>query len=164
MPARMRTPIQSVKHIQTFVGVEVVAANTNQLTLLTSVQDYTGNANQVPVGAVVKAVYIELWCAASGNTQGNLNLNFEKLSGTSSTMNHADALALNDYANKNNVLYITQGLTPDTNANPVPFMRGWFKVPKGMQRMALGNKLVVNMSALVENFNLCGLVIFKHYT
>ncbi len=161
----IRPPIQSVKHIQQHQGVSIIATNTAQLTILQAEKDYTGVENRVPVGAVVKAVYIELWVLGTAdNAPCNMSLTFEKLPGTAGSMTHAEALDLDTYANKSNILYITQGLTAENDGNPIPFMRGWFKVPKGKQRMGLGDRLVVNVSAFIADLDLCGVIIFKHYT
>ncbi len=160
----IRPPIHSVKHIQQFTAVEILQQTTSQLSLSQAEKDYTGAENRVPVGAVVKAIYVELWVIASANGVGNMSLSLEKLPGTAPSQTLGDATDLDTYANKANILYVTQGLTAEQNGNPIPFMRGWFKIPKGKQRQALGDRIVINVTAFVEGLELCGLVIYKHYT
>jgi len=58
-------------------------------------------------------------------------------------------------------LYTTQGLTSEQNANAVPIIRQWFKIPKGKQRFGLGDQMVLNISAAQEGVENCGMFIFK---
>lgn len=79
-------------------------------------------------------------------------------------MTFTNSATLDSYSNKKNVLYTTQGLTPDANGNPIPFVRQWFKIPKGKQRFGLTDSLVLNISANVEDVTHCGLMIYKEQT
>ncbi len=162
----MRAVINSEKHIVQMGINSVMGGTINNVELLRSVNvsDVTGLANQVTVGTEVKAVYIELWLLVGQQQPGSITVSFEKKIADSTVMSFTDSASLHTYGNKKNVLYITQGITPDANGNPIPFLRQWVKIPKGKKRMGLGDQLRLNISANVEDCTFCGLVIYKGYT
>ncbi len=164
----MQAPIVSRKHILPRGVTAVAAAGILNDTLAVAVESPTPltTFNEVAIGSIIKAVYIEMWVrgddesAASANAQ----LSFEKLTGSSTNMIFADGTTINAYDNKSNVFYVTQGLVSAGTANSgIPFMRGWFKVPKGFQRMANGDRLVLNILALNHDLEVCGITIYKEY-
>ncbi len=79
-------------------------------------------------------------------------------------MTFTNSATLDSYTNKKNLLYITQGVSPDANGNPVPVLRQWFKIPKGKQRFGLADALILNLSANVEDMTHCGVFIYKEQT
>ncbi len=119
--------------------------------------------NEVRIGSLVKAVYVELWCTSDDATQSSLILTLEKLPLAGDPMTVGDSAALDSYFNKNNVFYITQGLIGQQANNGIPFMRGWFKIPKGKQRMSEGSRINLNISAVLDGVRICGVVIYKEY-
>ncbi len=119
-------------------------------------------ATQVAVGTVIKAVYVELWINAGGMNIGSVVTTVEK-SIAESVMTFGDSTNINGYVNKKNIFEIHQGSTAEQNANPVPFFRGWIKIPKGKQRFGLGDSLLLNISALADDVQFCGVAIFKAY-
>jgi len=119
--------------------------------------------NDVRVGSIIKAVYVELWCTSDDATQSSLILTLEKLPNAADPMTVGDAAALDVYHNKNNVFYTTQGLIGQQANNGIPFMRGWFKIPKGKQRMSEDSRLNLNVSAVLDGVRICGVVIYKEY-
>ncbi len=164
---RMLAPIQTRKHLSP-QGVQAIAVGAILNMAVATAKDAPVNtvAAEVEIGSLVKAVYIELWIRGDDETgpPANVQVSFEKLSGSSTPMVFADAPVLNVYDNKSNLFYITQGLTSAGTANSaIPFMRDWFKVPKGFQRMALGDRLVLNIVALNHDLEICGINIFKEY-
>jgi len=81
-------------------------------------------------------------------------------------MTHAQSQILHDYPNKKNLFKTSQGLLGDANSNAVPIFREWIAIPKGKQRIGLGDTLVFNLAALGEmdqDVEVCGLVIYKEY-
>ena len=88
----------------------------------------------------------------------------EKLTSGASEMTSVQASLLNEYPNKKNIFQTSQGLIGDANTNPIPVFREWIKIPKGKQRMGLGDKLVLNIAARGEAANdieVCGFYIYK---
>jgi len=121
------------------------------------------NAPHVRVGAVVKAIYVELWFQGEGMVTGTSIALIEKSISDLTDPTVVQMLDLDGYPNKKNVLWTHQGLSSDQNTNAVPVLRGWLKIPKGKQRFGLEDSLDIQMLAQVDGFNFCGLAIFKEY-
>ncbi len=89
-------------------------------------------ANNVAVGAVIKAIYCEYWYTSNSTARGSCVSSIEKLPGSgAASMGNADANTLHQYDNKKNILLTSQGLLPPNVQSPVPLIRGWIKIPKG---------------------------------
>jgi len=123
----------------------------------------TGLASEIATGTVLKAIYVEIWILAGAQQPGSFTVTVEKKVASTALMSFAQSATLNSYTNKKNILYTTQGVSPDANGNPVPVVRQWIKIPKGKQRFGLNDQVVLNLSANVENMTHCGLGIFKAY-
>ncbi len=121
--------------------------------------------DEVEEGATVKAVFVELWILDSSNA-GSFSITLEKRPAAASAMGFASSQALNAYANKKNIFYTTQGLSPnDAVGNPVPIIRQWFKIPKGKQRMGLSDKVVLNIANMgLNDLEFCGFFTYKELT
>ncbi len=164
---RMLAPIVTRKHIIP-KGVEAIAVAGISNMIIANAVDTPVNttATEVNIGSVIKAVYIEMWIRGDDESAApaNVFVSFEKLIGSSGSMIFADATGINTYDNKSNTFYVTQGLTSAGTANSaIPFMRGWFKIPKGFQRMAIGDRLHLNIVALNHDLEACGIFVFKEY-
>ncbi len=163
----MVPPIQTRKHYVQ-VGVTATAVGGIAVLKIATAKDTPVNTafDEVAIGSVIKAVYIEMWTRGDDETgpPANVSINFEKLNGSSTSQIFAEGASLNVYDNKSNVFYVTQGLTSAGTANSgIPFLRGWFKVPKGFQRMAIGDRLVLNILALNHDLESCGIFVYKEY-
>ena len=156
--------INSRKHIVQVPIATVVDTAIANILIAECKQDVTVSlGREIQVGAIVKAVYIEMWVVGEGNNTVSTNITFQKLPAGSPDMLPADATNLHSYEGKNDIYYISQGVIGDTNSNPVPFLRGWYKIPKSKQRMANGQKLVLNIRSLANDTQFCGLFIYKEY-
>ncbi len=160
-------PIVSKKHILP-IGITATAVGGITKLIIAESKDAPTNlvASEVKIGSVIKAVYIEMWTRGDDETAppANVFIAFEKLIGSSGFMVFTDATGINVYDNKSNVFYVTQGLVSAGTANSgIPFLRGWFKIPKGFQRMAIGDKLVLNLVALNHDLESCGIFVYKEY-
>jgi len=160
----VRPTINSRKHIGQFSTTAVAGLAINKVLLADSRQSpNTALADQVQVGAIIKAVYLEFWILSDDNAISSTTLNLQKKPSGASNMTFNDSILLQNYNGKNDVFYITQGLTGDNGTNPTPFIRGWFKIPKGKQRMAFGEQLVLNISAITNGISFCGFFLYKEY-
>ncbi len=121
--------------------------------------------DQVVEGANVKAVFVEMWLLDSGN-DGSFIVSLEKRPAGLGLMNFAESNALGSYNNKKNLLYVTQGLSPNNGVgNPVPIIRQWFKIPKGKQRFGFQDKLVLNITNNgLNDLEFCGFFTYKELT
>ncbi len=161
----MRPPINSEKHIVQVTPTTVAAAAIGKILVLDAKQlpDVTLVASDVRAGAVVKAVYLEFWATSDDSTQSSLIWCFYKKPQGAANMTFAQLNALHTFDGKNKVLLTGQGLVSASGGLPTPIFRGWVKIPKGMQRMANGDQLNVNVAGIANGGTFCGLAIFKAY-
>ena len=166
---RMVAPINSIKHYvaRTNTGVATGALSTNVLVDAVAVASAGGNAFDVTEGSIVKAVWLEYWCLCTGVTDANTQLTaiLEKVPANQASVTFAQIVNLGAYPNKKNVLNTFQGnigAQIDGNGS-IPVMRGWYKIPKGKQRMGLGDRVVFTMTTSGNAAAICGMCIYKEY-
>lgn len=161
----MRAPIQSVKHIvQSSIFTVAFGAITQVQPAIAVLPANVDLNSEVEEGSIIKAIYLEYWITSDDAAQSTVTFSLEKINTTQTVQTFAQSQALGNYANKKNILYITQGITSTNVGTPTPFVRGWFKIPKGKQRFGLGDKIVVNISAVADGLNVCGVAIYKSVT
>ncbi len=139
------------------------AAGVKSITLVNAVAVPGTSAEEVRQGSVIKAIFIEMWGGSVDTTVGSVTIIVEKLSGGQPNITFAQMAALDTYPNKKNILYTSQGLTPEFGTNPVAWIRQWVKIPKGKQRFGLADRLKISLSANLQGFSHCGLAIYKEY-
>ncbi len=158
----MRPIIQSTKHyVQTSLST-VLAGTTLAIRLINATDVRTGVFDNVLAGSVVKAVFVEMWVRAGDTSAGSTLVTLLKVPDAQSP-NNADMINLHDYNNKKNVLYHTQGPTNDQDSQAIPFVRQWFKIPKGKQRFGLGDRLFLCVTAQALDNIICGFATYKEY-
>ncbi len=164
----MRQVIQSKKHIFQISQSTVAQAAAATTTFLQSQEGAPTAPNHVAEGAIVKACYVEFWVSMdSASVVGSYTIVLLKDPGGSNTPNSANLAALHDYSNKKNILFTGQGLLSPSDGGQVAVMRSWYKIPKGKQRMGLGDRMRIvlrNNNVADIDINFCGLVLFKEYT
>ncbi len=160
----MRAPIHSNKHyVQRSLSSVLAGAIDNEILAVAVDNPASGNAIQVATGSVIKAVYIELWVRGSETSPGTVLVSIIKVPGAGGVPTFAQHIALHSYNNKKNVLYHTQGLTNDANADAIPFIRMWVKIPKSKQRFGLDDILTLAISAQALDNVSCGFATYKEY-
>ncbi len=160
----VKNVIQSVKHIIQNDSFTVAAAALDSKVLAIAVRPADVNlVNEVEEGSLIKAIWLEYWVTSDDAANGFFTITFEKRNTTQSTMTFAEGQILSNYTNKKNIFYITQGQTSPNTGTPTPAMRGWFKIPKGKQRMGIGDQLVVNFAGISNGITVCGVAIYKGY-
>ncbi len=161
----MKPPITSVKHyVQKSLSTVTVGTITS-FTICRAVNTASlTDDDEIHEGAVVKAVYVEMWVKAGDTAGGSTLVTLYKKPGIGTAMTFADHTNLWDYDNKKNIFYHTQGITPRQEANPVAFVRQWFKIPKGKQRFGLNDSLILAISAQALDNIICGFATYKEYT
>ncbi len=165
----MKAPIHSEKHISQFTGgaATVGAAAATNFELVKGVAVANKNlVKEVTEGSIVKAIFIELWVSAQNSTAvGNFIVTLEKTNADGPGASYGQMIILNDYPNKKNILYTTEGLSsPEFTAAPIPVLRSWMKIPKGKQRFGLGDILVLTVASQTVGVNVCGFAVFKEYS
>ncbi len=160
----MKAPIHSRKHYVQLSLTTVVAGASNTFQPIFAVNATLANAGfEVAEGAIVKAVFVEMWVRSGETSPGNVLVTIVKVP-DSQTPTFTDMTNLDVYTNKKNVLYHTQGLTNINSADAIPFIRSWYKIPKSKQRFGLGDSLFVVISAQALDSVVCGFVTYKEYT
>ncbi len=164
----MKAPIHSKKHIFQISQSTVAQAAVANSSFIQAIEGAATSPIHVEEGALVKACYVEFWVSQdSASTVGSYTVILSKDPGGNAGTTSAQMAALHDYDNKKNILFTGQGLLTPNDGGQVPVMRGWYKIPRGKQRMGLGDVMRIslrnnNLTAIDINF--CGLVLFKEYS
>ncbi len=160
----VRPMVHSVKHYVQ-VSLTAVLGGAGDDTIIAFAKETANAADEVKEGSSIKAVYVEMWVAGTEASPGSVLLSLYKMPGAGSAMTIAEQAALHDYPNKKNVLYHTQGLFNDNDADAIPFIRQWFKIPKSKQRFGLGDALRLQIFAQgAIDMRICGFMTYKEYT
>ncbi len=160
----MRPVIHSTKHYNQFTLSNVAASAITAVDIVDAVAVVDKNlSKEVEEGATVKAVFFEFWLQSDDAAVSAFFFNIEKQSSTMGSMTAAQGIVLNDYANKKNILFQSQGLLPNNTGNPIPVIRQWLKIPRGKQRFGLGDRLRVNIGGIGNGVNFCATTVYKEY-
>jgi len=164
---RMQAPINSIKHYVHRTNTVVATGVLLSVPVVTTVvAPATASSLEVKEGSIVKAVHFELWLAGNGTTgvSAQFTVIVEKLNGAGVPMTAGQAVNLGAYPNKKNILYTSQGqLGAQVDGNQsVPMVRGWILIPKGKQRMGLGDRIFFHVHS-VGSVRVCGLTTYKEY-
>ncbi len=159
----MRAPVQSLKHYVQ-VSLSTAAAGARVISDIAKATETapSTSASEVRIGAVVKAIYIELWVRGQTN-QGAFQVAFGKASAGTTGPTFTNMGNMHDFVEKNNVLFFSQGLSADSNTFATPVMKGWYKIPKGKQRLALGQRWYISIAGLALAVDFCGMMVYKEY-
>ncbi len=163
----MRPVIHSVKH---YFQMSIFNVAGNALVVKQPIKavaaDAVSDVHEVIEGAIVKAIYLELWVRSEDTTATSSIITLEKAPGiATANMTAAQSAALGDYPNKKNILYTTMGLVNDQDADAIPVFRGWIKIPKSKQRFGLNDAIRLNIHAnTTVGLNVCGFFTYKEYT
>ncbi len=128
---------------------------------IVTVDNALGAVTAVRVGAKVKAVYVELIIDGVTASKTFICL-FVKLPNAVGGPTFTETQNLSTWDNKSNILEMHQGLGP-TGGNVMPVFRHWIKIPKGKQRMALGDQIKMYIAGVGTTINFCAVSIFKEY-
>ncbi len=164
---RNLSPINSIKHMVSQTLSTVASGATSERLVASAVAAPAATNNfDITQGSVLKAVFIEMWLIGAELIGVNTSFNvvLEKRTNLTTNFTAANAANLTAYENKKNILYTTQGIVAsEQGSTAVPIMRGWYKIPKGKQRMGLGDEIALQLTSLGGDFQLCGLFIYKEY-
>ncbi len=162
----MRATINSTKHYVQFSPTTFVAAGGTNLVLAVGkeVQDIAAaSTNEVRSGCSIKAIYVEFWLTSDDAAQSSIVWIMYKNPSSRAPATAAEILALHGYTNKHNVLNSGQGLVAPNTQYPTAAFKGWIKIPKGKQRIALDEELVVAFAGIANGGTVCGLSTYKEY-
>ncbi len=162
----MRPVIHSQKHYVQVSRSTVLTGAKNSEEIVISVEGTVANlVDEVIEGAVVKAVFAEMWVIGATADQHFVATISKDVSGIAAPT-FAQMVALGTYNNKKNVLWTGQGLAGnDGISNPIPILRQWIKIPKTKQRFGLGDKLRFSLASQGDgSLHYCGFFTYKEYT
>ncbi len=161
----MKSPINSTKHIVqlTLATVGVGTVVSTPIIDAKALSLVGAGAEEVRAGAVVKAVYVELWLRGQDTSAGSFVCIIQKCSADSNGATAGEMANLMDYNEKNQILFTSQGLVNNSTSDAIPVYRGWIKLPKGKQRFGLGETFRVTVLAQTLDVNMCGAFIYKEY-
>ncbi len=161
---RSLATINTEKHIVNHPRFTVASGVIAEINVTEAVAVVNKNApNEVEEGSLVKAVYLEYWMTSDATAQGSAVVTLEKLPAGGSDMSFTESQNLNTYLNKKNILNTFEGLIPPNLQNPVPILRGWYKIPKGKQRQGLGDKIQLNFANITNGMAVCGFDLYKEW-
>ncbi len=158
--SNFKRPINSVKNILDATALTVSAGVITTVDLMTVVNDYAGGAIEVPVGAVVRGVYlffqiqpqtlkvaIEAYVA---KVPPGLTLPVPGATGGDS--------------GRRFILHEEKGIPgPSNNGSPPSTFRGYVKLPRGRQRVGESDRLVLRVSS-AGAYDMCAKAIYKWYS
>ncbi len=158
----MRPIINSIKHYVQFPVTTIAsgAAAHSGLANAAAAPAVT-NTNDVNIGSLVKAIYVEIWVDAD-TSEATVVAIISKRPADSSAPTFTEMNNLMSWPNKKNILQTHQGLPPASD-NVVPIFREWIKIPKGKQRMGQGVKITLSIAATGSETHFCGFCTYKEY-
>ncbi len=157
----MRPVVNTEKHYQQSSLGSVASGAITNIEVLNAVAVPTAT-NEVRQGSIVSAIYVEMWITTDDANQGSSIVTLEKVPGAVTTfMTAADSATLGNYDNKKNIFFTQMGLTPGQNQFPMATIKGWFKIPKGKQRMGLDDKIHLNLHGQSNGLAFCGFTTYK---
>ncbi len=162
----VRPMVHSTKHYVQNSIATIVAGAQLVLDIVVAVDVAAKNTvNEVEEGNTVKAIFFEQWIRSSEITPGSFIAVLAKIPGGGGNFSLAEMAALGTADNKKNILWASQGLVNDQDADALGMMRSWYKIPKSKQRMGLGDKIVLQVFAQgAIDLVLCGLTTYKEYS
>jgi len=160
----VRPMVHSTKHyVQQSIGTSAVGTPTN-VNIVSGVAVLGKDlVSDVEEGSSVKAIYIEMWLRSAATAASSFTFIVYKRVQNSPFATATEMAALGDFDNKKNVLFTSQGLLNDVDSTAMSVIRGWIKIPKGKQRMGLGDNITWTLNAIGQSINFCGFQIYKEY-
>ncbi len=162
----VRPMVHSTKHyVQTSLAT-ILGSAKSDVVLVDAVAVVDKNAVfEVEEGSTIKAVFIEEWIRSSETSPGSFVAVLYKAPSGLAPFTTIELAALNDADNKKNILYSSQGLVNDQDADALGVSRGWYKIPKSKQRFGLGDRLIWTIFAQgAIDLVRCGLATYKEYS
>ncbi len=157
--------IHATKHYVQISLDTITAAAVNDYSIAVAVKVEDKNqVFEVEEGTVIKAIYVELWCRAGGTTASSGQMIIYKKQSDTTVPTTTEMAALGGWNNKRNIMYTTQGLFNDIDADALALFKGWIKIPKGKQRMGLGDAWKISVFAPLQDLQVCGFSTYKEYS
>ncbi len=158
----MQPTINSVKHYVHIPVINIASGAVQSIQLVKTVTaPATAASSEVREGAVVKAIYVELWASADA-VDLTLNALIMKDVAGAALPSFTEMNNLGSYSQKKNVFEFHQGLGP-SGGNIIPLFRGWIKIPRGKQRFGGDDFIFIMVSSTGTTIHVCGFATYKEY-
>ncbi len=158
----VRPMVHSIKHYVQG-GLRTVTGGGTETHVIADAQASATDADDVLEGSSIKAIFVEHWIRAAGASPGAFVVAIAKVPGTGVPFTTAQMAALFDAENKKNIIFASQALVNDNDADAIAIHRGWLKIPKSKQRMGLGDRWILSTSAVGVDMTVCGFETYKEY-
>ncbi len=162
----MLAPINSIKHYVQVENAQIASGVNRSVNLVDAVgQSAVSSTEDVVEGSLVKAIFIEQWIKSFAAAGEDTKFQFliEKVPAGQTPVTFTQLNNMMTYPNKKNVLFFSQGVIGDLTTQSIPIIRNWVKIPKGKQRMGLGDKISIAISATAAVIQSCGFSVYKEY-
>ncbi len=163
----MKPPINSIKHMVQKANSGIASGAILSVVIVDAVPIGAARAAtfNVEEGASIKAIFVEVWLKSNADAglSNQFSLFLERLPSNLATMNFTESQNVQAYENKKNILYSTQGVLGDLTTQSVPVLRQWIAIPKGKQRFGDGDRIVLEIAAIGNVLQMCGIFIYKEY-
>ncbi len=164
----MLAPINSIKHYVHRSNAPFASGAINNNVVVDAVPaPATAASFEVIEGAIVKAIHLEYWLHNNGASGADTQCTaiVEKVPTGTNGVTAAQLANLGAYDNKKNIFFSFQGnmAAGVDGANSVNFINAWLLIPKGKQRMGLGDRIIVSFTPAGESVSICGLATYKEY-
>ncbi len=158
----MRPTVHAEKHVVQHSLFAVASGAIANLLIARGLQTHVAaSATNVREGSTISAVYVEMWVTSDDTAAGTCIITLEKVQNNATKMTAAQSAALDGYSNKRNIFHTQMGLIGPNTQYPMAVIKGWFKIPKGKQRFANEDDLVLNIHGQSNGMSCCGFEIFK---
>ncbi len=161
----MRPVIHTIKHIVQKTNTSITnGAITNLIIADGAVAPATATTSEIIEGSKVATVWVEIWLLGGGSSgiDTQFILAIEKVPASMvGGMSFGSITNLMAYANKNNILHVSQGVIGDNGTQSIPIYRGWLKIPKGKQRFIANDRLIANLTTIGADMQSCSVFVYK---
>ncbi len=154
-------PINSVKNIIDGVFLSVAAATVTSVVLAEGVNDYTGLAKDVPIGAKISSIYLFVQILPTAGT-ANVDWYIWKRPGSVTTIGPVPG-ATGGSVDRKWIMHEEKGIPGNAadGAYPLTF-KGVIRIPRGRQRMGEGDEIRLQLRG-ADIHNICVKAIYKFY-
>ncbi len=166
--SRQGAPITSSKNILDLTATGVAAGVTTDLEIVSTVNDYTGGAAQVPIGAHVKNVWISYSYNFAQGFPTRMDMYICKQQGVLGIANLPVPGNTTGHTFRRQIFLEIKGLgSASSDAfgqdSQIRGFSGWVHIPKRFQRMGEDDKILMRMGS-ASNYNVCVKAIYKMFT
>ncbi len=151
-------PVRSNKETIDGVFLGVAAGVTTIVNVASQINDYIGTVGSCPIGASIKAFFIELSYSQTAAVETNFDWFIGKSPGDNLTLPVPGATG--GTPNRKWLFHEGKGIAP--RSGNVTKMQGWIKVPSKMTRMGEDDIFEIHLRCAAA-YNACLKVIYKWY-